>query len=54
MLPAWRAVTLDVGEKTRFFVIARSEATKQSTLASWRNGLLRFARNDGGKDCING
>jgi hypothetical protein len=28
-------------------VIARSEATKQSILLSWRDGLLRFARNDG-------
>src|SRR5712671_7749129 len=28
-------------------VIARSKATKQSTLTSRRNGLLRFARNDG-------
>src|SRR6476469_10184813 len=30
-----------------FVVIARSEATKQSTLALPRDGLLRFARNDG-------
>src|SRR5664279_2880517 len=29
------------------FVIARSVATKQSTLALWRDGLLRCARNDG-------
>src|SRR6202023_36227 len=29
------------------FVIARSEATKQSTLALLPDGLLRFARNDG-------
>src|SRR5207302_7319268 len=28
-------------------VIARSEATKQSTLTSLRDGLLRSARNDG-------
>ena len=28
-------------------VIARSEATKQSTLTSRQHGLLRFARNDG-------
>jgi hypothetical protein len=31
----------------RVFVIARSEATKQSTLAVLRYGLLRCARNDG-------
>jgi hypothetical protein len=31
------------------FVIARSNATKQSMLSSWRDGLLRSARNDGGK-----
>src|SRR5258708_13340267 len=30
-------------------VIARSEATKQSTLFLPRHGLLRFARNDGGR-----
>jgi hypothetical protein len=28
-------------------ILARSEATKQSTLVAWRDGLLRFARNDG-------
>ncbi len=28
-------------------VIARSEATKQSSFTSWLHGLLRFARNDG-------
>jgi hypothetical protein len=28
------------------FVIARSEATKQSSLAVVASGLLRFARND--------
>src|SRR5260370_15120434 len=27
-------------------VIARSEATKQSSFDLWRHGLLRFARND--------
>ena len=36
-----------------FAVIARSEATKQSTLSSLRNELLRSARNDdGGADCF--
>src|SRR5205814_2397743 len=34
-------------------VIARSEATKQSTLSSLRDGLLRSARNDDGRaDCF--
>jgi hypothetical protein len=32
---------------SRFNVIARSEATKQSILPLRQDGLLRFARNDG-------
>src|SRR5258705_9974610 len=36
----------DRGVIFRVAVIARSEATKQSTLTSRQHGLLRFARND--------
>jgi hypothetical protein len=32
-------------------VVARSVATKQSMLPSWRDGLLRCARNDGKWSC---
>jgi hypothetical protein len=35
-------------ESVANLVIARSVATKQSILALWPYGLLRFARNDGG------
>jgi hypothetical protein len=38
--------------RSYFDVIARSEATKQSILAFMsRDGLLRFARNDGSWRC---
>ncbi|MGE0289024.1 MAG: hypothetical protein AB7I42_21610 [Bradyrhizobium sp.] len=37
----------DIYVLARLFVIARSEATKQSTPVLWCDGLLRFARNDG-------
>src|SRR5690349_24371660 len=36
-----------VGLATLYPVIARSEATKQSILPLWHDGLLRCARNDG-------
>jgi hypothetical protein len=35
------------GHDEGYFVIARSEATKQSILSLLHDGLLRFARNDG-------
>ena len=47
---AWegeKAMSWDIYVLARLFVIARSEMTEQSTPLLWRNGLLRFARNDG-------
>src|SRR6267142_2362465 len=43
------SLRLDVGSMTPFLsdFLPRSEATKQSILPPRRNGLLRFARNDG-------
>src|SRR5882762_11172425 len=43
------SLRLDVGSMTPFLsdFLPRSEATKQSILSLRRNGLLRFARNDG-------